>query len=250
VTGPIALHGGGEFLPGDEPFLRAILELAPRDSGVVRIAVVPTSAARGRPDLAAANGVAAFRRLAGDVGVEVVVEAVRVVDAASAADPALAETLAASTLIHFPGGDPDIIPTLYPGTAAWAAIGRARATGAVLAGASAGAMGLAAWTWTPAGVIPALGLVPGVIVAPHADATSWARWVARFGGSVPAGVGPLGLAERTGVIVPGEGGGSWRVVGEGEARWLPPGATDAAATIIARHGGMLDIGAGGGESQA
>jgi hypothetical protein len=28
VTGPLALHGGGEFLAGDEPFLRAILELA------------------------------------------------------------------------------------------------------------------------------------------------------------------------------------------------------------------------------
>ncbi len=250
MTGPIALHGGGEFLPGDEPFLRAILELAPRDGGVVRIAVVPTAAARGRPDLAAANGVAAFRRLAADAGVEVVAEAVRVVDAASAADPALAETLAASTLIHLPGGDPDIIPALYPGTAAWAAIGRARGAGAVLAGASAGAMGLAAWTWTPAGVVPALGLVPGVIVAPHADATSWARWVARFGGSVPAGIGPLGLAERTGVIVPGDDAGPWRVVGEGAVRWLAPGSTDVAATVIARDGETLDVGMAGGRSQA
>jgi cyanophycinase-like exopeptidase len=250
VTGPIALHGGGEFLPGDEPFLRAILELAPRDGGVVRVAVVPTAAARGRPDLAAANGVAAFRRLAADVGVEAVVEAVRVVDAPSGADPALAETLAASTLIHLPGGDPDIMPTLYPGTAAWAAIGRARAAGAVLAGASAGAMGLAAWTWTPAGVVPALGLVPGVIVAPHADATSWARWVARFGGSVPAGIGPLGLAERTAIIVPGDGVGPWRVVGEAEARWLAPGSTDVAATVIARDGETLDVGTAGAGSPA
>jgi cyanophycinase-like exopeptidase len=241
VTGPIALHGGGEFLPGDEPFLRAILELAPHMDGVVRVAVVPTSAARGRPDLAAANGVAAFRRTAAEAGVEIVVEAVRVVDAASAADPSLADTLAASTLIHLPGGDPDIIPTLFPGTAAWAGIGGARARGAVLAGASAGAMGLAAWTWTPSGVVPGLGLVPGVIVAPHADAASWARWVARFGGSVPVGIGPLGLAERTGVIVPGEGVGPWRVVGEGEARWLPPGVTDVAATVIARDGETLDV---------
>lgn len=243
MTGPIALHGGGEFLPGDEPFLRAILALAPRDDGVVRIAVVPTAAARGRPDLAAANGVTAFRRLAADDGVELVVEAVRVVDEASAADPALAETLAASSLIHLPGGDPDLIPALYPGTVAWASIGRARAAGAVLAGASAGAMALAAVTWTPVGVVPALGLVPGVIVAPHADATSWARWVARFGGSVPAGLGPLGLAERTGVIIPGDGTGPWRVVGEGHVRWLPAGVTDVAATIMARDGETLDVGA-------
>jgi cyanophycinase-like exopeptidase len=166
---------------------------------------------------------------------------VRVVDAASAADPSLADTLAASTLIHLPGGDPDIIPTLFPGSAAWAAIGRARVRGAVLAGASAGAMGLAAWTWTPAGVVPGLGLVPGVIVAPHADAASWARWVVRFGGSVPMGIGPLGMAERTGVIVPGDSVGPWRVVGAGEARWLPPGVTDVAATVIARDGETLDV---------
>jgi hypothetical protein len=70
---------------------------------------------------------------------------------------------------------------------------------------------------------------------------SWARWVARFGGSVPAGIGPLGLAERTGVIVPGDGVGPWRVVGEGEARWLPPGVTDVAATKIARDGETLDV---------
>lgn len=239
MTGPVALHGGGEFLPGDERFLRAILEPAPRASGVVRVAVVPSAAARGRPDLAAANGVEAIQRVAVDAGIEVVVQAVHIVDAASAADPGLAEKLSAATLIHLPGGDPDIIPTLYPGSAAWAAIERARDGGAVLAGASAGAMALAAWTWTPTGVVRGLGAVPGVIVAPHADAVSWARWVARFGESVPAGVGALGLAERTGVIVPGDGVGPWQVVGEGEARWLPPGTTDVSATVLARDSDSL-----------
>ena len=250
MTGPIALHGGGEFLPGDEPFLRAILELAPRHDGVVRVAVVPTAAARGRPDLAAANGVDALRRVAADAGVEVVADAVRVVDADSAADAAIAGALAASPLIHLPGGDPDNIPTLFPGSAAWAAIRRALDGGAVLAGASAGAMGLAAWTWTPAGLIPALGVVPGVIVAPHADATSWAHWVERFGASVPTGVGALGLAERTGVIIPGDGAGSWRVVGPGEVRWLSAGATDVGATVIARAGEILDAGAADGRGRA
>ena len=239
MTGPVALHGGGEFLPGDERFLRAILELAPRAAGVVRVAVVPTAAARGRPDLAAANGVEAIRRVAADAGIPVDVEAVRIVDPASAADPSLAETLAASTLIHLPGGDPDIIPRLYPGTAAWDGMERAHAAGAVLAGASAGAMALAMWTWTPAGVVGGLGLVPGAIVAPHADSASWTRWVGRFIGAVPAGLGVLGLAERTGVVVPADGVVPWRVVGEGEARWLPPGAADVAATVVARDGDTL-----------
>ena len=240
MTGPVALHGGGEFLPGDEPFLRELLALAPRANGTVRIAVVPTTAARGRPALAAANGVAAFRRIATEAGIPAEVEAVAVVDLASAADPSLAERLAASTLIHLPGGDPDLIPTLFPETAAWAAMQQARASGAVLAGASAGAMALAAWTWTPRGGIPGLGVVPGIGVAPHADATSWAQAVARYGAAVPAELGFVGLAERTGAIVPGTAGEPWRVVGEGEVRWLTAVARAAGEPpIVARHGDTI-----------
>jgi cyanophycinase-like exopeptidase len=220
VTGPVALHGGGEFLPGDEPFLLAILRLAPRVDGMIRVAVVPTAAARGRPDLAAANGVTALRRVAAEAGIAVDVEAVRVVDAATAADESLAERLARAGLIYLPGGDPDLIPTLYPGTAAWAAMQRAHDGRAVLAGASAGAMALAAWTWTREGGVPGLGVVPGIGVAPHADAATWDGAVARYGASVPPDLGFIGLAERTGVIVPASGGEPWQVVGKGEARWL------------------------------
>jgi cyanophycinase-like exopeptidase len=240
VNGPIALHGGGEFLPGDERFLRAILEQAPRVRGIVRVAVVPTAAARGRPDLAAANGVAAFRRVAAAAAIAIVVEAVRVVDPASAADPALAAQLAGATLIHLPGGDPDIIPTLYPGSAAWVAIESARAGGTVLAGASAGAMALAAWTWTPNGGVPGLGLVPGVGVVPHADAASWRRAVARHGATVPPDLGFVGIAERTAVIVPGTTGEPWRVVGEGDVRWLTAAARAAGEPpVVVRDGDTI-----------
>lgn len=237
MTGPVALHGGGEFLPGDEVFLLAILDLAPRTDGVVRVAVVPTAAARGRPDLAAANGVAAFRRVAADAGTAIAAEAVRVVDAVSAADPILAQQLAASSVIYLPGGDPDIIPTLYPGTAVWAAMQRAHADGAVLAGASAGAMALAAWTWTREGGVRGLGVVPGIGVAPHADAASWGQVVARYGAAVPPDLDFIGLAERTGVIVPPTAGEPWLVAGEGEARWLS-GAARAAGEppMVARSG--------------
>ena len=241
MNGPVALHGGGEFLPGDEPFLRAMLEFAARVGDPVRVVVVPTAAARGRPALAAANGVDAFRRVAADLGVAILAEAVPVVDAASAADPALADRLAAATLIHLPGGDPDLIPKLYPGSAAWAAMQRARTDGAVLAGASAGAMALAAWTWTPAGGVPGLGIVPGIVVAPHADAASWDTSLARYGATVPPDIGLIGVAERTAVIVPGTAGEPWRVVGQGEARWLS--ATEranGAPPVIARDGETIE----------
>jgi cyanophycinase-like exopeptidase len=239
--GPVALHGGGEFLRGDEASLRAMLDLAPRAGDVVRVAVVPTAAARGRPALAATNGVEAFRRVAADAGIPILAEAVPVVDAASAGDPSLAERLATSTLIHLPGGDPDLIPTLYPGTAAWAAMEHARAGGAVLAGASAGAMALAAWTWTPAGGIPGLGVVPGLGVAPHADATSWNQVVARYGAGVPPDLGFIGLSEQTAVIVPTIAGEPWRVVGSGEVRWLSAAARAAGEPpMVARDGDTIE----------
>ena len=67
-----------------------------------------------------------------------------------AADAGSRPSWPAADVIHFPGGDPDLIPTLMPGTRG---LGRDHATrtlaGAVLAGASAGAMALGPWTWTP-----------------------------------------------------------------------------------------------------
>ena len=159
-----------------------------------------------------------------------------VVDAPSAADPALAAILAAADLIHLPGGDPDVIPTLYPGSVAWSAMGAAWTAGAVIAGASAGAMALAALTWTPNGFVAGLGLVHGLLVVPHADARSWADTARRFGADRPPDLGALGLAERTGVI--GRPGAPWLVVGEGEARWLAPGASEP---LVAADGETLDL---------
>jgi cyanophycinase len=240
MKGTIALHGGGEFLPGDEGFLRAILARAPASNGIIRIAIVPTAAARGRPDLAAANGVAAFERVGVAAGLTVHADAVRVVDPASAADAALAAILAAADLIHLPGGDPDLIPSLYPGTAAWTAIRSANDRGAVLAGASAGAMALGSITWTPAGLVAGLGLATGIVVVPHADARSWSANLIRFGHGGPSGIGVLGIGERTGVLI--DPLGPWRVAGEGEVRWLAPGAShdpDPDAAIVLRDGDTI-----------
>lgn len=239
MTGGLALHGGGEFLPGDETFLAALLRAAALAAGprALRIAVIPTAAARGRPGLAGEHGVAALTRVATAIGLPVAgAEVVPIVDEASAADPDLASRVAAADLLHLPGGDPDLIPGLYPGSAAGAAIRTALGGGAVLAGASAGAMALADWTWTPGGLIRGLGYVPRAIVVPHADPASWRANLARFGATVPPALGLLGLAERTGILGPldddGRATGPWAVVGEGEVRWLPPGVVDAEAARV------------------
>ena len=244
MTGPLALHGGGEFQPGDEPFLRAILERAPRSGGMVRAAVVPLAAARGRPDLAGANGVAALQRVAEEAGIPIEARVVPVVDRASAGDPRHADALRAATLIHLPGGDPDIIPTLLPGTPALAGLVAAWGSGAVLAGASAGAMAFGSWTWAGEdhGLVPGLALVPAVVVVPHADATSWPRALGRYGAIRPTGTGVLGLGERTAVIVPAESADPWQVVGHGEVRWLAPDQDDPAATAVRRAGETLSPG--------
>ncbi|MGK2850232.1 MAG: Type 1 glutamine amidotransferase-like domain-containing protein [Candidatus Limnocylindrales bacterium] len=249
--GTLALHGGGEFEPGDERFLAALVEAARgrverrADGRPIQAVVVPTAAARGRPDLAGARGVSALEPVAASLGVELVASVVPVLDAESAVDPTLAARLAAADLIYLPGGDPDLIPGTLAGSAAWAAVAGALADGAVVAGASAGAMGLAELTWTPAGIVPGLGAVAGLLVVPHADAGSWANNLRRFGGrgaSTTSPVGLLGLGERTGVIGPGDG--TWRVVGEGEVRWLRAVAGTAdldpdGATVL-RDGDRLD----------
>lgn len=243
VIGPVALHGGGEFLPGDEPFLDALLAAGAaraRDRSI-RVVVVPTAAARGRPDLAAANGVAAFQRVGAATGRAVDAVEVRVVGTASAEDRGLAGELAQADVIHLPGGDPDLIPTIMPGTNAWAAIGEAHANGAVLAGASAGAMALASWTWTPGGGMGGLMVVRGFAVVPHAKAGTWEALVGRFVAWAPDDLGALGLAERTGVIEepiePDATHVRWRVVGPGEAFWM---AAAGGRTVTARSGERLE----------
>jgi cyanophycinase-like exopeptidase len=286
MSGPIGLHGGGEYLAGDEPFLDALLGAAsaaarrrladprePRPAGrdrradhgldadldvvghalepsvaagpqpveAIRIVIVPTAAGRGLPDRAAANGRLAFERRAGVIGRQVTVEIARVVDAASAADPAELGSLAGADLIHLPGGDPDLIPAVLGGTAALEAIEAAWRRGAVIAGASAGAMALAEWSWTPAGGIRGLGFVRGIAVVPHYDDIRRTAWQQTLDELAPGGIGYLGLDERTGVIsAPDAPGGrrrpGWRVAGPGAAYWFARGASEPR---IGRHGDIV-----------
>jgi cyanophycinase-like exopeptidase len=264
MTGPIGLHGGGEYLAGDERFLDALLDAAAGAARVrraldaelvgfdvgghaldptpapIRIVILPTAAGRGRPDRAAAIGQAAFERRAAANARRAVIEVARVVDAASAVDPAEVERLASADLIHLPGGDPDLVPGTLAGSPALAAIETAWRRGAVIAGASAGAMGLAEWTWTSGGGIRGLGLVAGLAVVPHYDDIRRTSWQTALDDLAPGGIGYLGLDERTGVICEplGHKGRDWRVSGAGAAYWFARGALEP---LIGRHGDVLRI---------
>ena len=264
MSGPVGLHGGGEYLAGDEPFLDALLEAAAvaaqrapdgavepdfldvaahalaTPGPVIRIVILPTAAGRGQPDRAAATGRAAFERRAAHLGLRTIVEVARVVDAASAGDPVEVERIARANLIHLPGGDPDLVPATLAGSLALSGLCSAWERGAVIAGASAGAMALAEWSWTSDGGIHALGLLRGLAVVPHYDDVRRTSWQASLDELAPGGIGYLGLDERTGVLsVPnGPDGHDWRVVGEGAALWFARGVDEP---IVGRHGDLLSL---------
>ena len=206
---------------------------------VIRVVVVPTAAARGLPDRASATGVRAFERRAAAMRLPVRVEVARAIDAASAGDPDLVERIATADLVHLPGGDPDLIPTILGETPVLAAMRDAWRRGAVLAGASAGAMALADWTWTPRGGMRGLGFVHGLAVVPHYDEVRRTTWQATIDALAPGGIGYLGLDERTGVLAePGGEVRTWLVAGPGAAWWFPRGS---AAPLVARSGERLHL---------
>jgi cyanophycinase-like exopeptidase len=255
--GPIGLHGGGEYLPGDERFIDALLEAAvsgaatrataaPLDGDLdvsghlatttpIRVVILPTAAARGRPDRAGRTGASAFQGRADARGIPVQIEVALVVDRTSAADPALADLLDGADLIHLSGGDPDIVPAILEGSAAGEGLRAAWGRGAVIGGASAGAMVLADWSWTPQGGIRGLGLVHGLAVVPHYDDIRRMAWQAGLDRVAPVGLGYLGLDERTGVLSGLEG---WQVAGEGAAYWFAPGSS---SPIVGRDGDRLTL---------
>jgi cyanophycinase len=235
ATGRVALHGGGEFLAGDERFLEALL--ATVTERPIKVAIVPVAAARSSPDLSARHGRQSFEAVAHRVKLDLEVDEVLVVDRDSASDERLAARLASANVIHLPGGDPDLVPETLDGTAAWQAILDALRRGATLAGASAGAMGLADRTWTRHGWIDGLGLVDGLIVVPHFRGFDTRGWEGTVEELRRANLGQLGLDERTGVISGPGLAGEWLVAGEGEAHWFSP----AGERTSGRHGDRLTL---------
>lgn len=254
MSGPLALHGGGEFQPGDEPFLRRLLDLAALaradDARPIRVELVTSAVARHRPEATFEFAAVALRRVAREAEVERGLELdidighARVVDAASAADPEMTRRIAGSDLVYLPGGDPDAVIRILGGSATLRAIEAARARGAVVAGASAGAMAMGALTWTGDGYVPGFGWAGDVVVVPHApEVVPHAPEAGMEGrrGTVHAlprdrELMMLGLPERSGVI---GGPASWTVVGGAGAWAWTPGA---AAPLHAADGATIAVG--------
>ncbi len=218
TRGPLVLCGSGEFTPAMADADRAILtEIGPRR---VRVAIVPTAAGlEDTPKSWIAMGTAHFAELGADAA------GVMVLNRADAEDPRHSDSIANADWIYFSGGKPGYVVETLAGTPFWSNVVARHRAGAVLAGASAGAMMLGSRTFHfPDGVdetgLPrrvavrdALGLLPGILVAPHFDAVPAALW--RTWSQVwPEQHRILGIDEDTAIV---ERGGGWDVVGKGRA---------------------------------
>jgi cyanophycinase len=208
--GPLALVGGDELKPGNEP----------QDEVLVRVAgdgpafVVATAAGRQRPEVAVANAVRWFASLG------LAVEELPATRRSDAKDSANAARARQGRFFYLVGGDPGLVPKTLAGTPLWEAIAEAWRTGAALAGSSAGAMALGEWTLVRERMpgddrrryLPALGLVRRLAVLPHFE-TFGHRWVESAERAAPGSdVVLLGVDERTAAL---HVDGAWRALGDG-----------------------------------
>jgi len=218
TRGPLVLCGSGEFTPAMADVDRDILgDLGTRR---VRVAIVPTAAGlEDTPKSWVEMGTAHFARLGADA------TGVMVLDRGDAEDPRHSASVADADWIYFSGGKPGYVVETLTGTPFWSAVVARHRAGAVLAGASAGAMMLGSRTLHfPDGIaetgLPrrvavrdALGLLPGIFVAPHFDAVPselWRSWVHIW----PERHRMLGIDEDTAIVERADG---WSVVGKGRA---------------------------------
>jgi cyanophycinase len=218
TPGPLALVGGDELNPGNEPQDEVLV----RAAGDGPAFVLATAAGRQRPEVAVANAVRWFEGL----GLAVQeLPATRRSDAKASANVARARE---GRFFYLVGGDPGLVPKTLAGTPLWGAIVEAWRSGAALAGSSAGAMALGEWTLVRERMpgddrrryLPALGLVPGVAVLPHFE-TFGHRWVQSAERAAPrSDVILLGVGERTAAL---HVDGAWRALGDGDVTVIAGG---------------------------
>jgi cyanophycinase len=209
MPGPLALVGGDELEPGNEPQDRILVAAA----GGGPAFVIATAAARQRPDLAVSNA----KRWFADLGLDV--EELPLTRRSDATSAEVAARSREGRFFYLVGGDPGLVPKVLADTPVWTAIVEAWRDGAALAGSSAGAMALGSWTLIRDRMPgddrrryrDALGLVPNVAVIPHLS-TFGERWIPSVLDGAPDEALLLGIDERTAAVYVD---GSWRAEGPG-----------------------------------
>jgi len=210
AAGPLALVGGDELHTGNEEQDLRLVKAA----GTGPAFVLATAAGRQRPELA----VEAARSWFAGLGLSM--EQLPAVRRRDLTSPAVAARAAEGRLFYLVGGDPGLVPATLAGTPVWEAVLSAWRGGAALAGSSAGAMALAAWTLIrdrrPGDVRrryrTALGVVPRVTVVPHLDTFGRGWMPSVLDGARDVDALPLGIDERSAALWHN---GGWRACGPG-----------------------------------
>ncbi len=214
MKGLIALVGSGEYLPVMETIDRHLLASLNLNGSKPRVVCLPTAAGKegdGSINRWSKMGVEHFQRLGAEVN------ALRVIDRASADDPQWESYLENADLIYFSGGDPGYLYQTLNGSRAWSAMQKAWNNGAVYAGCSAGAMILAKRmpSFRLMGTQEGFGIVPAAFIIPHFDAIPgiWKPFVHALKNQLKKGETMIGVDENTAFV--GSLGGGWRVMGQG-----------------------------------
>jgi cyanophycinase len=224
----LALIGGEEFAPGFENVHAELVELAGKPKP--RVVFLPTAASHDGARVAQ-SWCDRARKLLGNAGATV--DAPLVIDRAGANDAQNAALLDNADMIYLGGGWPHILIQTLAGTRILDAFWRAVQRGAMIAGASAGAMALAERTLvvnenvmhiialalsgavgTPmpkVEFIDGYNLVPHAIVSPHFERMPQQTKLYERG-FYPAGLMLLGIDEQTALV---RRENEWRVLGKG-----------------------------------
>jgi cyanophycinase len=242
---PLALIGGEEFADGFEDVHARLAEIAvnsrDRSNGQpLKVVFLPTCAAHDGLETVEYWCEQARQRL-GAQGAQVF--ALPVVDQTSANHPEHARRIAEADWVYIGGGYPHVGLGILAGTRALDALHQARRNGALIAGASAGAMLLCdrSWVITPEfdeavtemismqanpdetelpmpPFLDCLGFLPGTLLWPHFNQFFSMKWIE--GGIVPPGITVIGVDEQTAVVRNQEG--SMQVLGKGRVVIIGP----------------------------
>jgi cyanophycinase len=224
LFGAVALVGSGEYTDAMNTTDQWLMDTL---DGVkeAKVALLPTASGLegDRPHYWNNLGIAHFRKL----GVSDI-RATMITDSASAHDPQQLDLLRGANFFYLSGGNPNHTIQSLRNSPAWDIISQAYAHGAVVAGCSAGAMTMSSYTVSirialssgPISWVPAISVVPNIIVLPHFDrmlgrlsrAVLQSRFVA-----IPAGHVVAGIDEDTALVriaLPDDNQPArWRVMG-------------------------------------
>jgi cyanophycinase len=218
TTGTLALIGGGEWV-GDEAIDRALVDL-----GGDEVLILPTAAAYERPEAAVAT---ATRRY-GSLGAKVT--GCMVLSRHDAEDHDLAKMVREARFIYLSGGSPLHLRATLKSSRVFRALREAFASGALIAGSSAGAMALSDPMIDPRGgaFTTGLGLVRGLCVVPHATEERTVQFE-RTLSLATDGTVVVTIGESTGIIHrPSE---QWTAVGPGPVKVFVHGKETDLASI-------------------